>query len=79
MNRNTEESAGIPTVEDILRGSAHALTVFKPGEAEGIRIYLKRGKPYLRCFATEQERQVRASLNIKSIRKSFGQYPIERF
>ena len=26
----------IPTVDDILRGSAHALTVFKPGAAESL-------------------------------------------
>ena len=35
-----------PTVDDILRGSAHALTVFKPDAADALEIYLKRGKPY---------------------------------
>ena len=46
----------VPTVDDILRGSAHALTVFKPGAADKLEIYLKHGKPYLKCFVTEKER-----------------------
>jgi hypothetical protein len=45
----------LPTVDDILRGSSHALTVFKPGAADKLAIYLKRGKPYLKCFATDKE------------------------
>ncbi len=33
------------TVEDILRGTAHALTIFKPNTIAGLSIFLKRGKP----------------------------------
>ena len=53
-NKNNQEA--LPTVYDILRGSAHALTLFKPGAAEELEIYLKRGKPYLKCLATGKER-----------------------
>lgn len=50
------ETTKTPTVDDILRGSAHALTVFKPGAENALKIYLKRGKPYLKCFVDGQER-----------------------
>ena len=50
------------SIQDILRGSAHALTIFKPEaiaklEAE---IYLKRGKPYLEVLR-DRERAPRQS------------------
>ena len=53
-----DKEQGEMSIQDILRGSAHALTIFKPEaiaklEAE---IYLKRGKPYLKCYATGKER-----------------------
>jgi len=71
-----------PTVDDILRGSAHALTVFKPGEADKLEIYLKRGKPYLKCFASGKERpakpeEIVRQLYIKMLMEEYG-YPGER-
>ena len=45
-----------PTVQDLLRGSAHALTIFKPEAVAALQIYAKRGKPYLKCYATGKER-----------------------
>jgi len=56
MTHKEGKVAKAPTVDDILRGSAHALAVFKPGAAAALELYLKRGKPYLKCFATGQER-----------------------
>ena len=71
-----------PTVDDILRGSAHALTVFKPGAANALEIYLKRGKPYLKCFVTGQERpanpeEIVRQLYVKMLMQDQG-YPAER-
>ena len=47
------DKCSIPTVDDILRGSANALTVFGADAASTLRIFLKRGKPYLHqlCYA----------------------------
>jgi type I restriction enzyme M protein len=77
---NTQEV--IPTVSDILRGSAHALTLFKPGAAENLDIYLKRGKPYLKCLATGKERpakpeEIVRQLYLKMLMEDYG-YPAER-
>lgn len=72
----------VPTVYDILRGSAHALTIFKPGTAENLEIYLKRGKPYLICFASGKERpakpeEIVRQLYIDMLMEDYG-YPAER-
>ena len=71
-----------PTVDDILRGTAHALTVFKPGAADRLKIFLKRGKPYLKCFATGTERpakpeEIVRQLYVRMLMKEYG-YPAER-
>lgn len=72
----------VPTVDDILRGSAHALTIFKPGAAEKLEIYLRRGKPYLKCFASGKERpakpeEIVRQLYIDMLMEGYG-YPAER-
>ena len=59
MTENGNKARKGSTVDDILRGSAHALTVFRPGAADALEIFQKRGKPYLKCFATGQERQAK--------------------
>lgn len=82
---NEQEGSGRakpPTVDDIVRGSAHALTVFKPGAADALKIYLKRGKPYLKCFVTGQERpakpeEIVRQLYVKMLMQDYG-YPAER-
>jgi type I restriction enzyme M protein len=71
-----------PSVDDILRGSAHALTVFKPGASDKIKIYLIRGKPYLKCFVTGKERPVKPEeivrqLYVNMLMEDYG-YPPER-
>ena len=72
----------LPAVDDILRGSAHALTVFKRGAADALEIFLKRGKPYLKCFATGQDRpakpeEVVRQLYVRMLMQDYG-YPAER-
>jgi len=71
-----------PTADDILKGTAHALTVFKPGAVETLEIYSKRGKPYLKCFATGKERpakpeEIVRQLYVRMLMKDYG-YPAER-
>jgi type I restriction enzyme M protein len=71
-------------VQDILRGSAHALTIFKPDAVAKLEaeIYLKRGKPYLKCYATGKERpakpeEIVRQLYVKMLMADYG-YPAER-
>ena len=69
-------------VEDILTGTAHALTIFKPKAIASLNIFLKRGKPFLTCFATGKDRQAKPEeivrqLYIKMLMDDYG-YPTER-
>lgn len=82
MTENSNKGVSVPTVDDILRGTAHALTVFKPGAADTLEIYLKRGKPYLKCFASGQERpakpeEIVRQLYVRMLMQDYG-YPAER-
>jgi len=70
------------TVGDVLRGSAHALTIFRAGAADELEIFLKQGKPYLKCFATGRDRaakpeEIVRQLYIKKLMDEYG-YPRER-
>jgi len=72
----------VPTVEDILRGSSHALTIFKLGAADALELFLKRGKPYLKCFATGKDRpakpeEIVRQLYLKMLMDDYS-YPAER-
>lgn len=80
MTENTKTA--VPTIDDILRGTSHALTIFKPGAAEKLEIYLRRGKPYLKCFASGKERpakpeEIVRQLYIDMLMEDYG-YPAER-
>ena len=71
-----------PTVQDLLRGSAHALTIFKPEAVAALQIYAKRGKPYLKCYATGKERpakpeEIVRQLYVKMLMDDYA-YPAER-
>lgn len=71
-----------PTPDDILHGTAHALTVFKSGPADTLGIHLKRGKPYVKCFITGQERpakpeEIVRQLYVRMLVQDYG-YPPER-
>jgi len=77
-----EEQHVVPTVEDILKGSQHALTIFPSGAAEELEIFLKREKPYLKCFASGKDRpakpeEIVRQLYIKRLMDDYG-YPAER-
>jgi type I restriction enzyme M protein len=72
------------TIQDILRGSAHALTIFNPDAVAALEgeLYLKRGKPYLKCYATGKERpakpeEIVRQLYVKMLMGDYG-YPAER-
>ncbi|GAG46546.1 unnamed protein product, partial [marine sediment metagenome] len=78
MAKKTE----VPTVEDILRGTSHALTIFKPGAVNDLELFAKRCKPYLRCYATGKERpakpeEIVRQLFVKTLMDDYG-YPIDR-
>jgi hypothetical protein len=45
---STNKDKALPTVEEILRGTEHALTIFKPNASNDLEMFLKRGTPYLR-------------------------------
>jgi type I restriction enzyme M protein len=69
-------------VDDILRGTAHALTIFKPNAVASLSIFLKRGKPYLTCFASGKDRpakpeEIVRQLCVKMLMDDYG-YPAER-
>ena len=70
------------TVEDILRGTSHALTIFEAEAIAGLEIFEKRGKPYLRCYATERDRpakpeEIVRQLYVKMLMDDYG-YPADR-
>ncbi len=78
---NTQPAASI-TIEDILRGTSHALTIFKPKTIAGLSIFLKRGKPYLTCYASGKERpakpeEIVRQLYLRMLMDDYG-YPAER-
>ncbi len=70
------------TVEDILRGAAHALTIFKPDKIASLAIFLKCGKPYLTCYASGKDRpakpeEIVRQLYLMMLMDDYG-YPAER-
>jgi type I restriction enzyme M protein len=90
MNLNNEkiEQSGanavskLSSVEDILRGSSHALTIFRPKAIQALEIFSKQGKPYLKCYATGKERpakpeEIVRQLYVKMLMDDYG-YPAER-
>ncbi len=77
-----EASAQSVIVENILRGTAHSLTIFKPQAVAGLKIFLKGGKPYLICYASGKERpakpeEIVRQLYVKMLIDDYD-YPRER-
>lgn len=75
-------SASSVAVEEILRGTAHALTIFRPKTIADLSIYLKRGKPYLTCYGTGKQRpakpeEIVRQLFVKMLIDDYG-YPVDR-
>ena len=84
MGKQTENknSSASVAVEDILRGTAHALTIFKPSAIARLSIFLKKGKPYLTCYASAKERpakpeEIVRQLYVKMLIDDYS-YPAER-
>ena len=70
------------TIEEILRGTTHALTIFRPESIANLSIFLKRGKPYLTCYASGKDRpakpeEIVRQLYLKMLMDDYG-YPAER-
>lgn len=70
------------SVEDILRGTSHALTIFRPETIAALEIFPKRGKPYLTCYASGKERpakpeEIVRQLYLKTLMDEYG-YPADR-
>src|SRR5215210_581943 len=73
-----------PSVEEILRGTAHALTLFAAEEKAELntRVFLKKNKPYVKCYATGKDRpakpeEIVRQLYLKKLMDHYG-YPVER-
>lgn len=82
MTKDKEEEKELPTVEEILRGTAHALTIFKPDAPDSLEFFLKRGKPYLKCYASGKDRpakpeEIVRQLYLRMLMDNYG-YPAER-
>ena len=84
MPKKKTNPSAAPAVSDILRGSAHALTIFKPEAVAALEseLFLKRGKPYLKCYATGKDRRAKPEeivrqLYVKMLMDAYG-YPADR-
>ena len=44
------------TIPDVLKGTDYALTIFDEQEKSAIKLFDRKGKPYLRDFVDEKER-----------------------
>ena len=78
---HTQPATGV-TVEDILRGTTHTLTIFKPENIASLSIFLKRGKPYLTCYASGKDRpakpeEIVRQLYVRMLMDEYD-YPAER-
>lgn len=72
------------TIADILRSgsSGYGLELFSQEEIDGIKIFERKGQPYLRCFATDKERpakpeEIVRQLYLRRLMESYG-YPKSR-
>jgi type I restriction enzyme M protein len=71
-----------PTAVEILKRSAYALTIFSNEAIETLGLFLKRGVPYLKCFASDKDRpakpeEIVRQLYIKKLIEEYG-YPKDR-
>ena len=77
-------SESLPLIEEILRGTAHAMTIFTVEEKANLEsgFFLKRNKPYLKCYATGKDRpakpeEIVRQLYLKKLMDRY-EYPAER-
>lgn len=71
-----------PTVQEILKGSDYALTIFSPAEVRALSIFTKNGKGYVTCAASDKPRpakpeEIVRQLYIRKLIEHYG-YPKER-
>ncbi len=73
-----------PSIEEILRGTAHAMTIFTAEEKADLDagIFVKRDKPNQKCYATGKDRpakpeEIVRQLYLKKLMDHYG-YPAER-
>ena len=71
-----------PTVDEILRGSAHALTIFSSNSIEALPIFLKGSKPYIKCYVSGKDRpakpeEIVRQLYLRMLVDEYG-YPADR-
>jgi len=69
-------------IDDILKGTAHALTIFSEEKVASLEIKIKSGKPYLKCIVTGKDRpakpeEIVRQLFLKMLINDYG-YPPER-
>ena len=65
-----------------MRGTTHALTIFKPNAITTLTLFLKRGKPYLKCLGSGKDRpakpeEIVRQLYLKKLIEDYG-YPVDR-
>ena len=82
LKEHNDSTVAVPSVEDILRGSSHSLTIFKSKSIDALKIFMKQGKPYLKCYATGKDRpakpeEIIRQLYVKMLMDEYG-YPAER-
>lgn len=70
------------TIADIMQSSDYGLTIFSSQEVAALDIYDKKGKPYLKCLATDRERpakpeEIVRQLYLYRLIHDYG-YPKER-
>jgi len=70
------------SVQNILKGSAYALTIFSEKEIKAIELFDKNGKAYLTCAATDKPRpakpeEIVRQLYVRKLMTHYG-YPKER-
>jgi type I restriction enzyme M protein len=79
---STTAKQPIPTLTEILKGSEYALTIFPQKYIDGLTLFLKDDKPYVKCLVTEKPRpakpeEIVRQLYLKLLLQDYG-YPKDR-
>lgn len=79
---DTTSVDNVATIGTILRGKQHSLTIFRPDLLMALELSFKKGKPYVKCFATGKVRaakpeEIVRQLYIKMLMDDYG-YPADR-
>lgn len=75
-------TVSLPTVADIVKGSAYALTIFPPTYVAELKLFLKGAKPYLNCLIDDKPRpakpeEIVRQLYLRLLQEQYG-YPKDR-